>query len=293
MGGAWPTRCPHPVTLHKWVGLSTTPREVFVSCKRYSCPVCVRGRKARLARHVLAVAVAASEHHSRLRFLTLTYPLGVPASVDSRDDVIATSQRFRHFAQIIRRDLGLTFQYARVLEATKRGRIHVHALVWGDYLPKCSDRGRRARGLPTGRGSGSPCYCPATRPCLQRAAWRAGFGWADIKQVTDSDAAIRYVLKYITKQADRDHWPLSARRYSYSRGAADVRLCDIDREYREAFQADLELDVRDALGHVETVEFSLAPRQYARWQVAPWDERWALGAIRRRRSTAPAAPAAV
>lgn len=243
-------RCPDPITLtaeYLHAG-QVWRREVLTPCKRYTCRHCGRGRRARIARHLEHAIAEAARRGQRLRFVTFTYPLEVPAEVAVRDHVIDTSTRLRRVVQRLRRQ-GVTMEYGRVLEATKRDRIHVHALMWGAMIPKCNTAGRRSRGLPTGRGSGSPCYCTPDRPCIQRAAWSEGFGWVDVRAVKTPREAVSYVMKYLAKQLHRQSWPRHARRYSYSRNfAGGMTLAAIDAEYLAPFLADVELAEREWFG---------------------------------------------
>lgn len=213
--------CPHPVTIEGYRRSDMMPVQAEVRCKRYTCEACGPGRRARIIRLIRDGV----RHGQRMRpdqparLITLTYPSDTGADFRNREHMINTSERLRRVVQRLRRG-GLEFQYGRMPEATKRGRIHVHLIAWGDYVPKCTDRGRHARGLPTGRGSGSPCYCKEHRPCLQRAAWSEGFGWADVRRVRSVEGAAKYVAKYLAKQSDVQQWPRYARRFSYSRDFA-------------------------------------------------------------------------
>lgn len=227
------TRCPTPIYL-AWVSEDNSQAGATgVPCKRWRCSECGKGKRAEALKLIRAIAATGQAWDPRqpLRLITLTRPRAKPNDLSDRDDCRRASEDVRELIKAWRRG-GRTLEYARVLERTKRGRIHVHLLVWGHYVAKCSNRGRRARGLPTGPGSGSPCYCSDDRPCLQRLAWAHGWGWVDVRHPRCADCHTRgrrrcrhpegvvgYVAKYLTKASD-ETWPRHARRLSYSRAAS-------------------------------------------------------------------------
>lgn len=223
------TACPTPVFL-AWEELERGPnlhprvatRGVVRSpCKRWGCSHCGTGKRAEAAKlmHAGARHGLARDTRQPLRFVTITYGRDRDMRFDRAADVHQSSEDWRRLVQLFRRQ-GRTMEYARVLERTRRGRIHIHAITWGDWIPKCTNKGRRARGLPTGPGSGSPCYCPAERPCIQAMAWSAGFGWVEVRAIRSGASAVAYTAKYLGKQTTAD-WPRYARRMSYSRRFAD------------------------------------------------------------------------
>lgn len=226
------TRCRTPITLRYREAASPHRRgTIAVACKLWRCPDCGPGRRAEALTLIRQVARWGAMKRPRdpLRFITLTYPADVARSFDNPADVAASSRDFRELVKAWRRT-GRTFEYVRVFERTKRGRIHIHVLMWGDYLPKCTDKGRRQRGLPTSkdlRGTGyrPPCYCKGR--CIQALAWRAGFGYVDVRAVRSAEQAAAYLAKYLAKQSVAD-WPRYARRLSCSSQASGgVRLMDI------------------------------------------------------------------
>lgn len=223
------TRCTRPAWLEYRQKVSPYRSGVMPTpCKTWACDECGPGKRAealRLIRHGARVG-RIMRPRDPLRFLTFTYPASVDRRFDNPADVRLASEDFRELVKKWRHR-GRTFEYVRVLERTKRGRIHIHVIMWGDYVAKCTDKGRQARGLPTGRGSGSPCYCKETRPCIQKLAHRAGFGWVDVRAVRSANVAAAYVAKYLGKQTSGD-WPRYARRMACSGRFTDgVRLMDI------------------------------------------------------------------
>lgn len=218
------TRCPTPVYL-AWIedtgaGVTASP------CKRWACEHCGKGRRAealKLIRHVADTGLA-WDPRQPLRFVTLTRPMTTPADIHNPDDWQRASVDLAEMVKAARRwwsrpDAAHKLEYVRVTESTRRGRIHLHLITWGHWVPKCTDRGRRRAGLPTGPGSGSPCYCPETRPCIQRLAHRHGWGWVEIRRIRSPKQAASYLAKYLGKQTAHD-WPRHVRRLSYSRHAS-------------------------------------------------------------------------
>lgn len=251
------TACPTPVLL-MWEHLGARAAEdgrptvlergaIRSPCKRWACAHCGTGKRAEAAKFITAGARhgVRARPRQRLRFVTITYGRDRDLRFNRPEDVKQSSEDWRRFVQLWRRQ-GRELEYVRVLEKTKRGRIHIHAITWGDWLAKCTNKGRRARGLPTGPGSGSPCYCTDERPCIQRLAWRAGFGWVEVRQIKSPERAVAYVAKYLGKQTAAD-WPRHARRVSYSRRFADgLTLGDIHAGWIAA--------VRERLAELGTLE---------------------------------------
>lgn len=254
------TACPTPVLL-SWEQLEPGPKRPHVAargvvrspCKRWRCSHCGTGKRAEAAKfmHAGAAHGLALLPNQPLRFVTITYGRDRDMRFDRRADVRQSSEDWRRLVQMFRRH-GRTMEYARVLERTKRGRIHIHAITWGDWIPKCTTAGRRNRGLPL---KGSPCYCTPERPCIQRMAWAAGFGWVDVKAIRSGGAAVAYVAKYLGKQTAGD-WPRYARRMSYSRAFADGLTLG-------AVHAQWVADVRTRLAELGTLEE--LPTEPIRW----------------------------
>lgn len=237
------TACPQPIgriaVYAESADVAPASRQVWFPCNRYDCRVCGPGRRARVHKLIRAgvrVGLGAMPNHPA-RLITVTYPRRDDRSFDRAADMRAASEDWRRLVQRMRR-AGVVLEYGRVVERTKAGRIHLHAITWGSYVPKCTDRGRRARGLQTGRGSGSPCYCAESRPCIQRAAWAEGFGWVEVRRIRSPKGASSYVAKYLSKQGADHRWPKYARRFSYSRRfAAGLTLGAIDADWREFLRA--------------------------------------------------------
>lgn len=221
--------CTRPVWQRKIYDDGTMSAAIPIPCKQWGCERCGKGRLIETIKHISD----GFRPGEITRFITITFPLEQDLFADP-----ASCRRVnlitRRIVQEIRRTYGW-LEYAKVLETTKRRRLHVHALTRGRYLPKCSDAGRRRHGLPTGPGSGSPCYCAGAalydmctdadcpdharhaRPCVQAIAHKHGAGWIDIRKVTNEAAARGYLAKYLAKSSRVIRWPKYVRRYSASR----------------------------------------------------------------------------
>lgn len=198
---------------------------VRVRCKSWREPGC--GRWLRQL-HGRLIEAGYTAHPGQVwRFLTLTWPTDEGALVTSAADCASTSLAFRRWVQAVRRTYG-PLDYYVVKEATRRGRLHLHALATGVYLPKCRST------LPGGcvfgcdpcragachRPAGC-CAAPGRRPCIQALARRYGIGYLDIRMVRgEGRGAARYVGKYLGKQHIGQRWPRHSRRCSYSRHLA-------------------------------------------------------------------------
>jgi hypothetical protein len=175
------------------------------------------------------------------RFLTISYPNDRDLRFDNHDDFKQASRDFRHLVERLR-GLGYQVEYCRVHEATKRGRIHIHAIVLGGFLPKCTQQRAHARGI-LGRAA-TACFCTEERPCIQRIAHSIGMGWVDIRVVRNPKEGARYISKYITKTGQSHRYPRYARRYSYSTGFAPVTLGDVHQEWVDEVLAKLDAERR-------------------------------------------------
>ena len=223
---------------------------IATNCKRLICPSCGPRRRAEILKHIRAGFHA----DEPLRFLTFTYPWETGYE-STAERVAAANRDCRYFVQELRRR-GFVVEYAKVIEFTKQGRVHMHALTRGSFIPKCTNAGRIKRGMPYGAGSGSPCYCSSDRPCLQALAWSAGFGFVDVRHVRNPEAAAAYIAKYLTKSCEDQCWPKYARRYTTSRRWAAITLTGIHRQWIEHLQT--------KFGHIQAI--ATPPAEVIRWQ---------------------------
>ena len=70
----------------------------------------------------------AKERCQTLKFLTLTACDGYLGGEPTTEGANRRRLDYQHLAQWVRRDGGV-FEYLKVAELTKRGRVHTHALV--------------------------------------------------------------------------------------------------------------------------------------------------------------------
>ena len=251
-------------------GVTLTP------CKRWACEHCGRGKRAEALKLIRRVVETGQAWDPRqpARLITLTRPRDKPNRLDNRGDCLTASHDVRELIRAWRRH-GRTMEYVRVFERTKRGRIHVHLLTWGHYITKCHDAGRRRRGLATGSGSGSPCYCTQARPCMQRLAWSHGWGWVDVRAVRSPKMAAAYVAKYLGK-ATADDWPRHARRVSCSRHAAGgLTLGAVHAAWIAEVHRRLGHPTHNERGHViDRVWIGVVPRPPPRGPPLALPHRW-------------------
>lgn len=178
---AKPSRCPRAVK-PLFVFSSSSGNAYSVPCGAYTCPYC-GWQKGNILRY-MALAGCVHQHNEghRLRFITLTEdpkrPLDVP-------ELSKAWNRLR--TDFVRQ--GVLNEYCAVVETTKKGRPHLHAICTGKYIKQWK---------------------------LSEAAERHGFGpVADIRKVNmDPDAdpndpsAALYIVKevagYVTKQRQED-----------------------------------------------------------------------------------------
>jgi hypothetical protein len=212
-----------------------------------------------------------TEHAARgqpfARFLTVTWPTDVGALIHNADDCAATSARFARFVQEIRRTHQPRIEYYQVKEATKRGRLHVHALTFGPWLRKCR------RTLPGGCVLDCPPPCPnpchraqgcqahpGREPCIQAIAHRLGLGWVDVRRVRGQRHAANYIAKYLGKDHVGRRWPRYSRRSSYSRRFAPTTIGQLAEAWsRRAYEAGV------AAGHIIPEAFAAA--EHTRWRL--------------------------
>jgi hypothetical protein len=225
-------------------------RLVCVRCWSWDCAGCGPGRRVEAFKMVRQGILEAAARWPRTpaKFVTITYPNERDLRLENAADLKAAHQDLRRFIAACRRTMGAHLEYVQVTEPTARGRIHQHLVVTGPvFLRKCSDAGRRTRGLPTGRGSGSPCYCTVERPCVQRIAWALGMGWVKVQAIREAHRAAAYLGKYLSKGSKGHRWPRYARRLSTSREFSTVTFGRL----REQFVRDVR-NRRRLAGETET-----------------------------------------
>ncbi len=261
---------------------------IATPCRRYTCPACGRGRLIE-ARQLIAEGVRAGlVRGDEYRMVTVTWP-AERGHEWGAEGLRSARVTWRRMVQHYRRShTGAPIEYAITPERHKSGIVHLHAIVVGGrWLQKCSDGGRQAHGLPTGPGSGSPCYCDGVvscrrgascryradheRPCIQAIARTHGAGWVDISgpkarggghqaMMSAASYATKYILKSTLPVAPPsepgvsgeareipDHWPRYARRISCSRRWG-ATLGQIHAAYVLRVKLDRPGDPRDPVG---------------------------------------------
>lgn len=206
---------------------------IACNCKRHICPACGPRRRQEIRKHMKS----GFDTGDPVRFLTVTCAPDAELLYSSDADWTTFNRKLGELIAAVRHS-GIPIQYCRVIEGTKRGILHGHFLTTGLYIRKCTDKGRRKRGLPVGTGSGSPCYCDDDLPCVQKLAHRLGLGWVDVKLVDSPEKAMQYMMPYLSKAGASTDRPKGRQWYSYSHGWGDGRtLAAIHREYLSACRA--------------------------------------------------------
>lgn len=120
------TLCPNAFTPFHSYSLATNTAYA-VPCGAWSCSYC-GWRKQQVARYLaLAGMVSAHNEGDRLRFMTLTEDPKRPL------DIPALSACWNRMRTILHRE-GVLREYCLVVEATKKGRPHIHAVTTGAYI---------------------------------------------------------------------------------------------------------------------------------------------------------------
>jgi hypothetical protein len=226
--------CPTPIPLRPTYqypdGHLERGEVILKNCDQWACEAC--GPKRLI--EVFKLVAAGIEEAKRCRpadparFLTITYPNSRDLRLHNADDLKQASRDLRHLVEALRKT-GYEFEYSRVFESTKKGRIHIHVISWGDRLPKCTPRGANSQGI-RGRAQ-HDCYCTKDAPCIQRIAHRFGIGFIDIRAIRNRKQARNYMLKYLTKLTRQARWPRYARRFSKSNRFAPTTLREIHQAY--------------------------------------------------------------
>jgi hypothetical protein len=172
-------------------------RFLQVRCGRWACEACGESNRRAFVRRVLLGIEAGADAAAVVgrrppRFLTLTSRPGESASVA----IAQLSRRFEHLRQRVKVRYGGGFEFAGVVELTRRGMPHLHVVYRG--------------------------------PWLHQGEWSAlaeasGFGpVVDVRRVRSGDVA-RYASKglggYLAKSL-RQVWPRHFRRVRFSRAWA-------------------------------------------------------------------------
>ncbi len=245
-GGLRPCERPVRLRAHRAgaAGMEGPPIPLFETsarCWRWDCAGCGPGRRVeayKIVKGGIEQAMAAYPKTVAARFVTFTYPNSRDLRLENPGHLRIAHRDLAKFIQQLRRTHGRNIEDVWVTEPTKRGRIHFHVVFTGPiFLRKCTDGGRRSRGLRTGPGSGSPCYCSPERPCVQRLAWDQGMGWVKVETVRSAAKGAAYLAKYLAKGSGNHRWPRYSRRMSRSRQWGSLTFGALRREFIESVRS--------------------------------------------------------
>lgn len=159
-----------------------TQRYIRIDCKCWDCAYC-GPKKARRYRN--AIRELAQAHNLR-RFLTLTLD---PVYMDHEDPVGYINEAFAKWRIYLKRKLGVSVVYIRILEFQKNGNPHFHILV-DRFIPQ---------------------------PLIRNTWEAAGGGRMVFIKYVDIHRIARYLSKYLTKELLLSA-PKRSRRVTVSRG---------------------------------------------------------------------------
>lgn len=146
-------------------------------CNQWQCPYCGQRRAFQLA--------IRCEQAEPTKFITLTIqPKFFQTPREAYDQ---TRRKVSDFAKVLRLG-GRTFEYLKVLEATKKGWPHYHLIARTPYVPQ------KLLSVEWAKLTGAPIV--------------------DVRAVKKKEGVFKYVLKYLCKQA---YIPWTNRRVSWSR----------------------------------------------------------------------------
>ena len=160
----------------------TSAKFTMVRCKCWTCPTCAQRKANRYRKAIGELA----EAHRLNKLLTLTLS---PEKLNGEDSTRFINRIFVNLRIYLKRKLGRSPKYIRILEYQKNGNAHLHILL-GDYVPQ---------------------------QWLSEAWSSLGGGHiVDIRRVTMHRVS-HYLSKYLTKQMILSA-PKRARRVTTSRG---------------------------------------------------------------------------
>ena len=196
-----------------------------IPCNKWACDGCSKRRLAdELVPEVIQALRWARDIGQTLKFLTPTYKADDPGASPTPAGATRRRLDFQHLVQYVRRDRDETFEYLRVAESHKSGKIHLHVLAVMPFIQQkaLSDKwqqlARKSFRIDV-RGAGMKCpRCypdkkappavkrrsiiippPGRGECLScgyEPDWKLDATWADVAQ------AIAFEMgKYLTKEA--------------------------------------------------------------------------------------------
>jgi hypothetical protein len=218
------THCDNPWYVYERCG-HVNFRWKRVPCNKWACSGCFRRRlNDELVPEIRKAIFLARSMGETLKFLTNTYESTDLGGEPTPEGAHRRKLDYQHLAQYIRRDKGETFEYLRVAESHKSGRIHIHALAVMPFIRQAelSDKWKEfARGsfMVDVRAAGMKCprcYPVKTAPpavkrrsiivpppgkgeclaCGYEPDWKSESTWASVA----SDIAFE-MAKYLTKES--------------------------------------------------------------------------------------------
>jgi len=105
-------------------------------CDRWTCEPCYQWRlETELVPEITEGLEWAKETGETLKFYTLTYRASDLAAAQDFEGKKRRRLDLAHYAQLLRRK-GYRFEYLKVVEAHKSGKIHMHLLVMAPFIPQ-------------------------------------------------------------------------------------------------------------------------------------------------------------
>ena len=218
------THCDNPWYVYEKCGEANF-RWRRVPCDKWACEGCFRRKLAsELKPEIRKALFMAKARGETLKLLTPTYQANDLGAHPTPEGAVRRTLDYQHLAQYIRRDKGLIFEYLRVAESHKSGKIHIHALAvmpfiqqadlsdkWRDFARSSFKIDIRAAGMKCPR-----CYPVKTAPpavkrrsiivpppgrgeclaCGYEPDWTLESTWASV-----ADAIGFEMGKYLTKES--------------------------------------------------------------------------------------------
>jgi len=170
------THCDNPWYIYERCGCKNF-RWRRVPCDKWACEGCFRRKLANeLKPEIRKALFMARARGETLKLLTPTYQAEDPGAEPTPEGAVRRTLDWQHLAQHIRRDRGEIFEYLRVAESHKSGKIHIHALAimpfikqsvlsdkWKDFARGSFRVDIRAAGMKCPR-----CYPVKTAPRAEK-----------------------------------------------------------------------------------------------------------------------------
>jgi len=218
------THCDNPYLVYEKCGEGNF-RWRRVPCDKWACEGCFRRKLANeLVPEIRKALLMAKARGETLKFLTPTYQGDDLGAQPTPEGAVRRTLDWQHLVQYIRRDRGEIFEYLRVAESHRSGKIHTHALAvspfiqqavfpdkWRDFARGSFKIDIRAAGMKCPR-----CYPVKTAPpavkrrsiivpppgrgeclaCGYEPDWTLESTWVEV-----ADAIGFEMAKYLTKES--------------------------------------------------------------------------------------------